>query len=58
MWMFGNTMPKYDDNGNVKLVKGKSEKKIDGVVCLVMAVSQAMEQEMDTDYEEIDWDSV
>jgi phage terminase large subunit-like protein len=37
-WMFGNVVVYVDPNANIKLDKGKSREKIDGVVALVDAV--------------------
>jgi len=59
-WMFGNTIMVRDDAGNIKPSKGKSEKKIDGVVALIMAIAEGMRFNIDNAVSsifdnEIDW---
>ena len=41
-WMFNNVMMKKDANANMKPDKEKSIEKIDGIIALIIAVSQAM----------------
>lgn len=62
-WMFGNTIMVRDDAGNIKPSKGKSEKKIDGVVALIMAVAESMrfaitDNEKSIFDEDIDWTKI
>jgi len=45
-WMFGNIMIKRDPADNIKIDKGKSKEKVDGIVALVMALG-AMPKDMD-----------
>lgn len=41
-WMAGNAVAVQDDGGNVKLSKGKSTEKIDGVISAIMALDLAI----------------
>ena len=41
-WMCGNVTIKMDPAGNIKMDKGKSQEKIDGMVALAMAVGEWM----------------
>jgi phage terminase large subunit-like protein len=41
-WMCGNVTIKTDPAGNVKMDKGKSQERIDGMVALAMAVGEWM----------------
>ncbi len=41
-WMFDNIMMKQDAYGNLKPDKEKSTEKIDGIIALILAISQAM----------------
>ena len=41
-WMCSNVMIKEDPAGNIKIDKGKSTEKVDGMVALVMALGEAM----------------
>ena len=44
-WMCSNVMLKVDPAGNIKIDKGKSTEKVDGMVALVMALGEAMTDE-------------
>lgn len=46
-WMFGNVVLYQDPNDNIKVHKGKSRNKIDGVVALINAVGGWMSKEAD-----------
>ncbi len=49
-WMAKNTVAVMDDAGNIKYSKRKSEKKIDGVIAMVMAIGAMFaDREYDTD---------
>lgn len=41
-WMCGNVTTKMDPAGNIKMDKGKSQEKIDGMVALAMAIGEWM----------------
>lgn len=38
-WMLSGCVPVYDNNENVRLVKGRSTKRIDGVIAAIMALA-------------------
>ncbi len=38
-WMLSGCVPVYDNNENVRLVKGKSTKRIDGIIASIMALA-------------------
>jgi phage terminase large subunit-like protein len=44
-WMISNVVVKQDPAGNLKLDKGKSSDRIDGVVGMVMALDRAVRNE-------------
>ena len=44
-WMINNVTVKSDENENIRPVKMKGTKRIDGVVALIMALGRAMMQE-------------
>ena len=41
-WMLSGCVPVYDNNENVRLVKGKSTKRIDGIIASIMALAGTM----------------
>lgn len=47
-WMFKNVAIVTDEAGNIKVSKKKSEAKVDGVVALIMALSESMSSPMNT----------
>ena len=51
-WMFSNIMMIQDASGNLKPDKKKSREKIDGIVALIIAISQAMLEKGPSVYEE------
>ncbi len=60
-WMFGNVVCRYDAKDNVYPRKEHNEDKIDGVVATIMAVNQALQNNVEEYYidapEQIDWSS-
>ena len=56
-WMVSNVMLRTDPAGNVKVDKGKSTEKVDGVVAAVMAVGEAMTDTAGADigFQMIEW---
>jgi len=47
-WMCGNVTLRTDPAGNIKMDKGKSQEKIDGMVALAMAVGEWMTEDRNT----------
>ena len=41
-WQFGNILVKTDDNNNIRPVKRRGSKRIDGIVAMIMALGRAM----------------
>ena len=52
-WMLGNSIVVTDSTDSVKIDKKKSEEKVDGAVALVMAVGRWMNNDSDSDINEI-----
>jgi len=44
-WMFNNISMRTDPAGNIKIDKGKSSEKVDGLVAMVMALDRAIRNE-------------
>ena len=49
-WMCSNVLLKEDPAGNIKIDKGTSKAKVDGMVALVMAIAELMNEEKEEEF--------